>query len=351
MKKFAYPITLNLLMLTFIITVSCDTPRYFEGVRVTPLLEDEISIRAVEVVHDKEVWFAANKGRIGVYNGQEVSQIVLHHNDSLLHFRSIAHNGTHAFALTIDRPALLYRLSFDGHQIVSADLVYTEDTPGVFYDAIDFWNPNEGIAVGDPTDGCLSVLITRDAGTTWEKLPCHQLPPSIEGEALFAASNGSIAVQGDQALIGTGGAAARVFKTTDKGKTWSVAQTPITQGSAMQGIFSIASYDENTAVIYGGDWANPENNRDNKARSKDAGRSWQLLSPGAGPGYRSCVRFVPGTHGRTLVAAGSKGISASYDRGKTWNQLSDISLYTLRFVNDSVAYAGGAGKFLRLTFD
>jgi len=350
MKNFVYPITFNFLILTCIIIVSCETPRYYEGVYVEPLHEEEISIRAVEVVHDKEVWFAANKGRIGLYNGHEVAQIVLHHNDSLLHFRSIAHNGTHAFALTIDRPALLYRLSFDGHQIVRADLVYTEDAPGVFYDAIDFWNANEGIAVGDPTDGCLSVLITRDAGATWQKLPCDQLPPSIKGEALFAASNGSIAISGDQALIGSGGAAARVFKTTDKGKTWSVAQTPMIQGDTMQGIFSVASYDQDTSVIFGGDWSDQENNDSNKALTVDGGLNWEILAPAQGPGYRSCVRFIPGTKGQTLVAAGSKGISISYDCGESWTQLSDVPLYTLRFLNDTIAYGGGAGKFVRLSF-
>ena len=234
MKK-SPSISAYFLLILSLFLVSCNQPRYYERVEVTPLLEEDLSIRAVEVVSKNEVWFAANKGGIGVYNGEEIAQIVLRHQDSLLHFRSIAHNGTQAFALTIDRPALLYRLTFDGQQITAADLVYTEDTPGVFYDAIGFWNANEGIAVGDPVAGCLSMLITRDAGASWQKLSCDELPPVVKGEALFAASNGSMALFGDQALIGTGGAAARVFKTSDKGKTWSVAQTPIMQGSSMAG--------------------------------------------------------------------------------------------------------------------
>jgi len=342
----------TILFLIFsIFFMSCDQPRYFERVEVTLLFDEELSIRAVEVVSENEVWFAANKGRVGVYNGQDMAQVVLRHQDSLLHFRSIAHNGSHAFALTIDRPALLYRLTFDGRQITAADLVYTEDAPGVFYDAIGFWNANEGIAVGDPIEGCLSVLITRDAGKSWQKLSCADLPPVIEGEALFAASNGSIAIEGEQALIGTGGAAARIFKTSDKGKTWSVVQTPIIQGDAMQGIFSVASYDSDNAIIYGGDWADQENNENNKALSIDGGLNWELLAPAEGPGYRSCVRFVPESKGQTLVAGGSKGISISYDRGDSWTQLSDIPLYTLRFSNDTIAYGGGAGKFVRLRFN
>ncbi len=339
---------LYLLTLAFF---SCNSSRHYAGLSVTPLLEDDLSIRAVEVVSENEVWFAANKGRVGVYNGRDIAQVVLRHNDSLLHFRSIAHNGTNAFALSIDRPALLYRLTFDGRQITAADLVYTEDAPGVFYDAIGFWNANEGIAVGDPTEGCLSVLITRDAGESWQKLSCDEIPPVIKGEALFAASNGSMAIEGEQALIGTGGAAARIFKTNDKGKTWSVVQTPMIQGDAMQGIFSVASYDSDIAIIYGGDWGHQENNVNNKALSVDGGLNWELLAPAEGPGYRSCVRFVPGSKGQTLMAGGSKGISISYDRGDSWTQLSDVPLYTLRFLNDTIAFGGGAGKFVRLRFN
>lgn len=330
---------------------SCESQKKYTQVQVEPILSDSLNIRAIEVVSDQEIWFAANRGRIGVYNGRELAQIALHHNDSLLHFRSIAHNGIHAFALTIDRPALLYRLTYDGKQIINAELVYKEDAPKVFYDAIGFWNQKEGIAVGDPTEDCLSVIITRDAGATWQKLACEQLPSSIDGEALFAASNSSLALFGDQALIGSGGTAARVFKTTDKGKSWSVVPTPITQGASMQGIFSVAVYNQDIAALFGGDWDQQENNANNKAVTLDGGQKWELLSPEQGPGYRSCVRFVPGAKGRSLVAVGTRGISVSYDQGHNWTPLSDTSLYTLRFVNDTLAYGGGPGTFSRLNFE
>ena len=43
--------------------------------------------------------------------------------------------------------------------------------------------------MGDPTADCISIIITRDGGQTWNKIPCSQLPKSKEGEAAFAASN------------------------------------------------------------------------------------------------------------------------------------------------------------------
>ena len=83
-----------------------------------------------------------------------------------------------------------------------------------------FWNESEGIAIGDPVENCMSVIITRDGGNTWEKLPCEILPEVEKGEAAFAASNSNIAVFGNHAWVATGGRKSRVMHTADKGKTW-----------------------------------------------------------------------------------------------------------------------------------
>ncbi len=64
----------------------------------------------------------------------------------------------------------------------------------MFYDALDFWNDLEGIAIGDPTEDCMSIIITRDGGNTWTKLLCENLPKVKEGEAAFAASDTNIAI-------------------------------------------------------------------------------------------------------------------------------------------------------------
>ena len=38
------------------------------------------------------------------------------------------------------------------------------------------------------------------------------------------------------------------------------------------------------------------------------------------------------------------------DIGKTWKRLSDESFYTIRFLNDSIAYAAGKNRIAKLTF-
>jgi hypothetical protein len=63
----------------------------------------------------------------------------------------------------------------------------------------------------------------------------------LVGVAAFAASGTSLVVLGiGSAWIGSGGRAARVHRTLDRGRTWQVAETPIQSGSGSNGIFSLS---------------------------------------------------------------------------------------------------------------
>jgi hypothetical protein len=50
------------------------------------------------------------------------------------------------------------------------------------------------------------------------------------------------------------------------------------------------------------------------------------------------------------VAIGFTGISYSNDTGMNWRALSNEGFYTIRFQNDSVAYAAGKNRIAKLTF-
>lgn len=288
------------------------------------------SIRALEVLDDNTLWFAGSGGVYGYTEDGGQSWMI----DSLLadsirpHFRSIAVTGEAVFLLSIASPALLYRSEDKGR---NWQLVYREDHPAAFYDALSFWDDKEGIAMGDPTGGCLSVILTHDGGRSWEKAPCSQLPPVEEGEAAFAASNSNIALYGDHAWIVSGGKRARVFHSPGRGESWEVFDTPIIEGEQMTGIFSVDFYNEQTGIIFGGDWNRKEMNTRNKAVTNDGGKSWRLISEGEGPGYRSCVQYMPGSEGQGIVACGIPGISWSSDGGESWSSPSGENFYTLRF--------------------
>ena len=242
----------------------------------------------------------------------------------------------------------IYKFSKDFQQ---KELVYEEHNEKVFYDSMQFWNDQEGIAIGDPIENCFCMLITRDGWTTWTKVSCPNLPEVNEGEAAFAASNTNIVIKGDKTWIVSGGKKARVFFSSDKGKTWCVNNSPIIQGEAMTGIFTADYYNEKIGFIAGGNYEKPNQNFENKALTINGGKTWDLVSENQGFGYASCVQFVPDSNGEQLVSVGANGIYYSYDKGNSWKQLSgDSSLFTIRFVNKSIAIAAGKDKIVRLDF-
>jgi photosystem II stability/assembly factor-like uncharacterized protein len=196
----------------------------------------------------------------------------------------------------------------------------------------------------------MSIIITRDGGETWTKLSCDDIPKTKAGEAAFAASDTNIAIIGTHTWVATGGVASRILYSPDKGHTWQVFDTPIIQGKETTGIYSIDFYDELNGFAIGGDYTKPDENSANKIRTKDGGKTWELVANSKNPGYKSCVQYIPNSNAKALVAIGFSGIDYSNDFGSTWKHLSDEGFYTIRFLNDSVAYAAGKGSVSKLTF-
>ena len=317
--------------------------RDFNMVEIETILQDSLlNVRALEVTEGKVV-IATSEG-VTMIKDENVNKFVeLFKRDTILkpNFRAIASNGNSIFTLSIASPSLLYK---DGK------LVYIEKHEKAFYDSISFWNENEGIAIGDQTDGCMSIIVTRDGGNTWEKQTCDIAPKVIDGEAAFAASDTNIAIVGDDTWVATGGKASRILYSSDKGNTWEVFDTPIIQGVETTGIYSIDFYDALNGFGIGGDYTKPKANELNKIKTTDGGKTWSIVAKGKSPGYRSCVQYVPNSDATKLVAIGFEGIDYSNDSGNKWKHLSDEGFYTLRFLNDSVAYAGGNGSVVKLKF-
>ncbi|MBC2845856.1 WD40/YVTN/BNR-like repeat-containing protein [Winogradskyella flava] len=329
---------------------------------IEPILSDSmLSVRALDF--NDEFIFYGSADHIGKYAltsqfkislndvsaGSEKahSKNVITHVDKPLHFRAIKAIKGDLFVISITDPAKLYKLYRKSNE---PKLVYEEHNEKVFYDSMDFWNDEEGIAIGDPTDDCMSIIITRNGGETWTKLSCDGLPEAKEGEAAFAASDTNISIVGDKTWVATGGKSSRIMFSPDKGKTWEVFETPILQGKETTGMYSVDFYDENNGFAIGGDYTKPNDTLANKIRTKDGGETWKVVADGKGPGYRSCVQYIPNGNGKELVAIGFKGIDYSNDSGHSWKHLSDEGFYTIRFLNDSVAYAAGRGRISKLTF-
>ena len=168
-------------------------------------------------------------------------------------------------------------------------LQFKNDNPKGFFDAIAFWDSKHGIALGDPIpdeSGKLHFeLLVTDDGQTWRPITPSQLPEAVAGEGAFAASNSSLAIlrlsgtaPDTNIWFATGGKAARVFHSSDRGQTWQVFKTPILHGPDSAGIFSIAFRDPLHGVIAGGDYKRPKDDGPNLAFTSDGGQSWTLSS-------------------------------------------------------------------------
>lgn len=299
-------------------------------VKMETILEDSISVRAIEF-KDHFLFYAGNHGKYGYIDlktPEEKYQFQLPGDSLFPEFRAVAGTPTSDFILSVANPALLYEVNRSGERRLN----YQENDSAVFYDSMKFWNAEEGIAMGDPTEDCMSIIITRDGGNTWKKIPCKKLPKVAKDEAAFAASNSNLDIVDDKVWLISGGKKSRVYFSPDKGKTWTAHDTPLVQGKPTTGGYSIDFYDEKTGIIFGGDYTKMEQNKRNKAITFDGGKTWKLLAIGKAPGYKSCVQFVPNSNGKEIVAVGPTGISYSHDLGKTWSELSKESFYTLRWL-------------------
>ncbi|RRO21468.1 WD40/YVTN/BNR-like repeat-containing protein [Flavobacteriaceae bacterium 14752] len=315
------------------------------SVEISTVIEDSISIRALDF-ENKQYWFAGSKAKYGYINNL-TNEVITFQIDSIndLEFRSIAATPNYTYILTAGNPALVYKISQDNNKI---QLVYTEEGESVFYDSMKFWNDTEGIALGDPQNGCFSLIKTIDGGKNWQKTNCEAMPKALSGEAAFAASNSNLKIYKNHIWFVTGGKHSRVFHSKNKGQSWKVYTTPVISGKQMTGIYAIDFYDENLGVIIGGDWNNKNSKNKNIAITTDGGKTWQLLSNETGPGYCSDIVFIPETQGQELLAVGSLGIWWSENQGKNWKKLSNEGFYTVEMVNKSDGFLAGHHKISRL---
>lgn len=308
------------------------------------VLELKSSIRALDVVDENTIIFSGYGGMVGISkdSGTTWDTTRVEFEGRMPAFRACDSYQENIFFASIESPGLIFRAPID--DLGSRELIYRNNNPSVFLDAMAFTEDGMGIVMGDPQHECLTIIRSHALESNWEEISCNNLPSAIKGEAAFAASNGNISIVGENVWIATGGKASRVFYSADSGETWEVFKTPLIQGDQMTGAFAISFRDGNTGIAVGGNWDDKENNKGNIAISRDSGKSWELISEGTGPGYRSSIIWHPADL-VTCVVIGSEGIDISYDEGNNWHRLSNEGYYTGRFTPDGkTIWLAGHGR-------
>ncbi len=311
----------------------------------------EASLRGSSVLDKNIAWVSGSGGKFAYTNngGKNWHPMTVAGADSL-DFRDVhVFDEKTAYLMSAGTGAntRIYK-TIDGGQ--NWQLQLTNPFPEGFFSSMGFWDKDNGIVFSDPVDGKLVIFATDDGGVNWLQISPAVIPAAIEGEYAFAASGTCLIITEEgNVWIGTGGSAARVFSSADRGKSWQATPTPMIAGEASTGIFSLAFLDENRGVLVGGNYQHPDSVGPNIAFTEDGGNSWHLPEKNLAMPYRSCVGYLPYKDTVILLAVGRSGCSFSTDLGKSWQHFGEEGFYTFDFSTDGHCWAAGAnGRIAKL---
>jgi photosystem II stability/assembly factor-like uncharacterized protein len=296
------------------------------------------SLRGLSVVNEKIVWASGTGGTvIRTIDGGKTWNVIVVPDAEKLDFRDIeAFDANTAYILSIGNgeSSRIYKTT-DGGKTWNPQ--FTNTNPKAFFDAIACWDRNHCVAMSDPVDRRFVLIQTKDGGKNWTPMDTSKMPEAKEGEAAFAASGTCLITQGKNNLfLVTGGSDARVFRSNDRGVTWSVSETPIVKGTPGSGIFSIAMFDAVSGVIVGGNYEKPTAGDSTLAFTNDGGRTWSI-----GPaliGYRSGVTFLDRNW---MIAVGTNGSDLSREGEKTWVSIGNENLNAVDSDKQTMVWAVG----------
>jgi photosystem II stability/assembly factor-like uncharacterized protein len=318
--------------------------------RLSPTGTDA-QLRGLSVLSRDVAWASGSKGTVlRTVNGGRSWRQVGPPDTATLELRDIeAFDARTAVAMTIGNgpDSRIYRTT-DGGATWTETFRNTE--AAAFYDCMAFFDQRHGLVAGDPVDGRFRILSTSDGGRSWTRVPDTGIPPALEGEFEFAASGQCITTSGPRdAWIATGGGAtARVLHSGDRGRTWTVSDTPLLSNPSA-GVFAVAFRTPRQGIAIGGDFQNPAGGAHNLALTRDGGRTWRepVNSPA---GYRSGVTYHPFL-ASVLFAVGPNGSDVSVDGGRRWHQFDDGTFDTVDCGRDGACWASGAqGRVATLQF-
>jgi photosystem II stability/assembly factor-like uncharacterized protein len=317
-------------------------------------LPQDMSCRAVDAWNDQIFWVGGDQFRVAhTYDGGRTWKV-----DTLippgeyeqpLQYRAIELlDDSTVLVLSAGSPGVLWKTNDAGQHW---RIVWQEDHPGMFMDAIAFNEQGFGWMFGDPFDGAFAIFRSIDRGENWNRIEPSLLPQAKDGEGGFAASDQLIAFNGPCTFIATSGENNRILRTRDQGESWDWVSSPISKKGPMAGPMAIGFKDEKTGFMVGGNWEKPNDNTQSMARTFDGGATWVNFMPSDNPGHRSSLAFLPGGNDEyNMIVAGRKGVDLFFNG--TWTPVSELAYYTIIPIPGSSKYLlTGPGIWALLTWN
>lgn len=182
-----------------------------------------------------------------------------------------------------------------------------------FPNAVYFWDSKNGVCLGDPNGGYFEIYTTTDGGENWLRVPQSRIPVSKKDEMGVVSC---YAVCGNAIFFST--TCGRLFRSVDRGATWTVSNTPL------KSYFNIAFRNSECGVIKG-----MYDDNFLACNTFDGGDSWTVID-NRDSFYPSALGYIPGTD--TLISIGGyndnaifmSGISFSTNDGETFANYADF---------------------------
>lgn len=214
------------------------------------------------------------------------------------------------------------------HLTTDGGLTWTDvfTQAGGFINVIIMFDDMNGLAEGDPVGGNWTLLKTTDGGFTWTSAATV---PQAGSEYGWNNSGWNV---GNNVWFGTNNS--RVYKSTDRGATWSFAPTTVLNS------YSVAFGDAQKGIV--GSATGTAN------RSSDGGNSWASIStPATGN-----ILGMTTVGGNEFWFTAGTSVYYTSNHGTNWSTgfTASASLYHLHFKglggSNAVGYAVGANGFV-----
>jgi photosystem II stability/assembly factor-like uncharacterized protein len=301
-------------------------------------------IRQIEIVNSNVVWALAYDGMDTTNNIQEFTRTtnggttwtpgIINVGNSTYNINSIsAVSTTKAWVSALDTAVgmgVIYATA-DGGTTWNQQNASAFQNANSFINGVIFFNENEGVAFGDPINGEFEIYTTSNGGISWNLVSGTNIPNPLTGE--YGYNNGNIKT-GNILFLPTN--KGRVLKSSDKGITWSVLTSPITDfgGTVTNGRLSFSN--ENNGLLLKSGTSN------NFYTTTNGGVSWSAVSTSASS-YR-LLSYIPNTSTivATSSATGDSGSSYSINNGVSYMDIdSGDQRGVSAFINPSTGWCAG----------
>jgi PKD repeat protein len=217
---------------------------------------------------------------------------------------------------------------------------WTEQTTAPFTsswaDFVHFFDVNNGVCMGDPiaSAGDFAVYTTSNGGTTWTQITAANIPNATTTEA--GISNLYDAV-GNTIWFGT--TFGNIYKSIDKGLTWTKTATGLGTAAVADPVFK----DATTGIVTGTN--NSTGVYIGMKKTINGGTTWTTVTPTGFYVKNPHIDYVPGTTGMWVDVSSGAGIGSAYSTNDCSSFLNidtgSVQYTVVTFYDINTGWAGG----------